>query len=175
MLAPAQESTPARPTCCATVPRRRTYLAAHTAQSVNEFQEMIRHCHSHTPVVVGDIAVALSEPAIIGHGIFLDHHPLGAGQPRGPAPSASSKVAHCPTVFMRRAVASHLRRLCAREWGSAPTPIRIAGGDAQRRHGRPYHRRWTTPTRPRGGAQAMRRDDIGKLAVGCRADMVCVD
>ena len=78
----------------------------HAAQSVTEFQEMIRR-HGRTPVQwMKDIGV-LGPHTIIGHGIFLDHHPWvhwSTRQDLDLLADNSVTVAHCPTVFLRRGI-----------------------------------------------------------------------
>src|SRR5215831_17072761 len=53
---------------------RRLPLQIHAAQSVNEFHEMFRR-HGRTPIDWLHSIGALGRHTIIGHGIFLDHHP----------------------------------------------------------------------------------------------------
>ncbi len=78
----------------------------HAAQSVTEFHEMIRR-HGKTPIRwLHDIG-GLGEHAIIGHGIFLDHHPWLHWSSRDDLAllaQSGATVAHCPTVFLRRGI-----------------------------------------------------------------------
>ncbi|WP_281685325.1 amidohydrolase family protein [Thalassobaculum salexigens] len=193
MLAPAQIDT------CSADLLRDSYDYAqeknlpwqtHAAQSVNEFQEMIRR-HGRTPVQwMSDIGV-LGEHAIIGHGIFLDHHPWVHWSTREDLrllADSGTTVAHCPTVFMRRGIT--LRTF----GGYVREGINMGiGTDTYPHNFLEEMRNVATVARTIaetvddlntsdifnaatvGGARALRRDDIGKLAVGCRADLVCVD
>ena len=110
MLAPAQVDT-----CSAALIRdsiayageKDLRLQIHAAQSVVEFHEMTRR-HGLTPVQwLHDIG-ALGERTIIGHGVFLDHHPWlhwTTSRDLGLLADNGVTVAHCPTVFLRRGIA----------------------------------------------------------------------
>lgn len=91
-----------------TMPRNATCpYQIHAAQSVNEFIEMIRR-HGCTPIRWMDEIGILDERSIIGHGIFLDHHPWLHWSTRDDLALLAERgvtVAHCPTVFMRRGIA----------------------------------------------------------------------
>ena len=71
----------------------------HAAQSVTEFQEIIRR-HGKTPIQWMDDIGVLGEHTIIGRGIFLDHHPWVHWSTRRDLDllaNAGVTVAHCPT------------------------------------------------------------------------------
>ena len=161
----------------------------HAAQSVTEFHEIVRR-HGKTPVQWMKEIGAVGEHAIIGHGIFLDHHPWVHWSTRDDlrilADSATT-VAHCPTVFMRRGIA--LRTF----GGYVREGINMGiGTDTYPHNFLEEMRNVATVARAVaetvddlntsdifnaatvGGAKALRRDDIGKLEVGARADLVCV-
>ncbi len=162
----------------------------HAAQSMNEFTEMIRR-HGRTPIRWMDGIGTLSERTIIGHGIFLDHHPwlhwpttddLGLLAQRGVT------VAHCPTVFMRRGIAlntfgSYLEagvnmgigtdtypHNMLDEMRNAATIARAVAGTVDDLNTSDIFDAATI-----GGAKALRRDDLGRLAPGAKADLVLVD
>lgn len=162
----------------------------HAAQSVAEFHEMQRR-HGKTPIRFLHSVGALGERSVIGHAIFLDHHPWLHWTSREDldllADNAVS-VAHCPTVFMRRGISlrtlgAYLRRginvgigtdtyphNLLDEMRSALYCARIAGESvADLTTGDVFDAATI------GGANALRRDDIGRLAPGCRADLVLVD
>lgn len=162
----------------------------HAAQSVNEFHEMIRR-HGKTPIRWLDDIGALGDHAIIGHGIFLDHHPWLHWTSRddlGILARTGTTVAHCPTVFMRRGIAlrsfGDYRRAginlgigtdtyphnFLEEMRNAGTVARIAVGSVDDLDTSDIFNAATI-----GGAAALRRDDIGRLAPGCKADLVLVD
>lgn len=162
----------------------------HAAQSVVEFHEITRR-HGYTPIGWLDSMGLLSERAIIGHGIFLDDHPSTPWHTRtdlSRLAETGTTVAHCPTVFARRGISlkdiGRYRRAGVNlGLGTDTYPhnmldeMRLAAYVAR-----------TQATDPRtlssadlfhaatiGGAQALGRDDIGRLAVGCRADFSLVD
>ena len=162
----------------------------HAAQSVNEFQEMVRR-HGRTPIQwMEDIGV-LGEHSIIGHGIFLDHHPWVHWSTRDDLRLLADRgatVAHCPTVFMRRGIAlrtfgGYVREGINMGIGTDTYPHNfleemrnvgtIARAVAETVDDLNTSDIFNAATV--GGARALRRDDIGRLAVGARADLVCVD
>ncbi len=162
----------------------------HAAQSVVEFHEITRR-HGLTPIAWLDSMGLLNERAIIGHGIFLDDHPSTRWHTdsdlRRLAETGTS-VAHCPTVFARRGITMknfgrYVRAGVNMGLGTDTYPhnmldeMRLAAYLAR-----------TQATDPRavttteifdaatvGGARALGRDDIGRLAPGARADLVLVD
>lgn len=162
----------------------------HAAQSVNEFHEMVRR-HGKTPIRwLHDIG-ALGEHSIIGHGIFLDHHPWLHWTTRedlGLLAETEATVAHCPTVFLRRGITlrsfgDYVRagvklgigtdtypHNMLEEMRSAANHARTIAGTVDDLQTLDIFNAATT-----GGAQALRRDDIGRLEVGAKADLVLVD
>jgi cytosine/adenosine deaminase-related metal-dependent hydrolase len=162
----------------------------HTAQSVVEFHEITRR-HGHTPVGWLDSQGLLSERTILGHGIFLDDHPRTRWHTETDLirlAETGTTVAHCPTVFARRGIAlrnlgRYVRGGVNMGLGTDTYPhnfldeMRLAAYIARTQGESP---RALTSTElfevaTVGGAKALRRDDIGKLAPGCRADLVLVD
>ena len=162
----------------------------HAAQSVVEFHEITRR-HGMTPIGWLDSMDLLNDRAIIGHGIFLDDHPTTPWHTHSDLDrlaDTGTTVAHCPTVFARRGITMknfgrYKRRGVNMGLGTDTYPhnmldeIRLAAYLAR-----------TQATDPRavtttelfdaatiGGAKALGRDDIGRLAAGCRADFVLVD
>jgi cytosine/adenosine deaminase-related metal-dependent hydrolase len=162
----------------------------HAAQSVVEFHEITRR-HGMTPIGWLDSMGLLNDRAIVGHGIFLDDHPTTPWHTRSDLDrlaETGTTVAHCPTVFARRGITMknfgrYKRRGVNMGLGTDTYPhnmldeIRLAAYLAR-----------TQATDPRavtttelfdaatiGGAKALGRDDIGRLAAGCRADFVLVD
>ena len=169
---------------------RRLSWQIHAAQSVVEFHEITRR-HGLTPIGWLDSLGVLNDRAITGHGIFLDHHPSTPWHTDTDLKrlaETGTTVAHCPTVFARRGITlKHLGRYkrsgVNMGLGTDTYPhnmldeMRLAAYLAR-----------TQATDPRslttaelfeaatiGGAKALGRDDIGRLAAGCRADFVVVD
>ncbi|RVT95906.1 N-ethylammeline chlorohydrolase [Rhodovarius crocodyli] len=162
----------------------------HAAQSVVEFHEITRR-HGFTPIQWLHEMGLLDERAVIGHGIFLDDHPSTPWHTRRDIDilaDTGTTVAHCPTVFARRGIAmkdfGRYRRSGVNMGVGTDTyphnmldELRLVAYLARTQANDP---RTTTTTEifnaaTIGGARALGRDDIGKLAVGCRADFVVVD
>jgi 5-methylthioadenosine/S-adenosylhomocysteine deaminase len=162
----------------------------HAAQSVNEFHEMIRR-HGVTPIQWLQDIGALGPHAIIGHAIFLDHHPWLHWTSRNDLSilrDTGTTVAHCPTVFMRRGITlqsfGEYRRAginlgigtdtyphnFLEEMRGVGNFARIAMGTVDDLETRDVFEAATT-----GGARALGRDDIGRIAPGCKADLVLAD
>lgn len=162
----------------------------HAAQSVNEFVEMMRR-YGKTPIQWMDEIGILGDRTIIGHGIFLDHHPWlhwSSKDDLGLLADRGATVAHCPTVFMRRGIAlntfgSYIRAGVNMGLGTDTYPhnyldeIRNAGTVARSVAGTVDDLNTSDLFNAAtiGGAKALRRDDIGRLSVGAKADFVVVD
>ncbi len=170
--------------------RRGISFTLHAAQSRVEFDEITRR-HGMTPIAWLDSLGILGPRTLIGHGIFLDHHswvhwPTRTDLSRLAATGTS--VAHCPTVFSRRGILFEnfgryrdagvnigigtdtypLNML--EELRSAAIFARFDEGNAfAASAGQVFHAATI------GGAKALARDDIGRIAVGAKADVVAVD
>jgi 5-methylthioadenosine/S-adenosylhomocysteine deaminase len=162
----------------------------HAAQSVTEFNEMTRR-HGRTPIQwMKDIGV-MGEHTIIGHGIFLDHHPWVHWSTRQDMDILADNgvtVAHCPTVFMRRGIAlrtfgGYVRHGINMGIGTDTYPHNYLEemrnvGTVARAVAETVDDLNTSDifnAATIGGAKALRRDDLGRLAVGAKADIVLVD
>src|ERR1700691_3417258 len=162
----------------------------HAAQSVSEFHEITRR-HGYTPIGWLDQLGLLSERSIIGHGIFLDDHPSTRWHTRtdlARLAETGTTVAHCPTVFARRGITlkdfgRYLRAGVNMGVGTDTYPhnmldeMRLVSYLARTQATNPRTMKSTDlfEAATVGGARALGRDDIGRLAVGCRADLVLVD
>jgi len=162
----------------------------HAAQSVVEFHEITRR-HGLTPIGWLDEMGLLSERSIIGHGIFLDDHPSTRWHTENDLDrlaATGTTVAHCPTVFARRGITlKHFGRYRKRGVnmgvGTDTYPhnmldeLRLVSYLARTQSGDPRSLTSTDlfDAATIGGAKALGRDDIGRLAPGCRADFVMVD
>ena len=193
MLAPAQIDTCTEELLLASVEAAKSRNAAvqiHASQSVVEFREMASR-HGMTPLQwLADIGF-LYDGVIVAHCIFIDEHswirwPFRGDLERMVASGAS--VAHCPNIFARRGILlenfGKYRRL----------GINIGLGTDTFPHNFIDEMRWATvlckvsaqnveatsladvlEAATIGGAKALRRDDIGRLAVGAKADLSLVD
>lgn len=165
-------------------------FTTHAAQSVVEFNEMVRR-HGMTPVQwAGEIGV-LGPQCVLGHGMFIDSHSsmrwhtdtdldLLAG--------TGTSVAHCPTPFARYGdkledFGRYVRAGVNMGIGTDTAPhnlieemrwalvlAHIAAKDIHTAHTADVFHAATV-----GGAKALLRDDLGRLAPGMKADLVVVD
>jgi 5-methylthioadenosine/S-adenosylhomocysteine deaminase len=169
---------------------RRLPLQIHASQSVVEFQEVMRR-HGRTPIGWLREIGALGENAIIGHAIFLDHHSWLHWPTRNDLvdlAETGTTVAHCPTVFSRRGIllenfgdyraagvnlgigTDTFPHNFVEELRTAAIMARVAAGNA---HAVTAADIFTAATI--GGARALDRGDLGRIAPGAKADFVMVD
>lgn len=162
----------------------------HAAQSVVEFNEITRR-HGMTPFEWLDDLGVLKPGAIIGHGIFLndyDHVFWPEAEDFALLQGSGAAVAHCPTVFQRRGIAMNTVGRYIR--GGVPVGI---GTDTYPHNmleelrnalylsrvisKNPYDLRTSDifDAATLGGAAILGRDDIGRLAVGAKADLFLAD
>ncbi len=161
-------------------------LTLHTSQSVNEFQEMIRR-HGRTPIEwLRDIGF-LGPDVILGHAIitagesWANYH----GDDIGILAETGTSVAHAVWVFARRGIAMesfprYLARGVNMTLGTDTCPQSIV--EAMRWTavvGKIVDRRTEVATAADvfnaatlGGAQALGRGDLGRIAPGAEADLL---
>jgi 5-methylthioadenosine/S-adenosylhomocysteine deaminase len=165
-------------------------FTVHVAQSVTEVREMIRR-HGKTPIQWAQEIGILGPDSILGHALFLDTHSWirwwTEADLRLIAENGSS-VAHCPTPFARYGqimenFGDYLRAGVNMGLGTDTAPhnlveemrkaavlARIAARDIA-----------TVTTSDLlyaatvGGAKALMRDDLGRIAADKKADLVVVD
>ncbi len=170
--------------------RRNLPWQVHAAQSVVEFHEITRR-HGVTPIAWLDQLGVLSGRSIIGHGIFLDDHPSTRWHTTSDLArlaETGTTVAHCPTVFARRGITlkdfgRYTRAGVNMGVGTDTYPhnmldeLRLLAYLARTQAGDPRTLNSTDLFNAAtiNGAKALHRDDIGRLAPGCRADLVMVD
>jgi 5-methylthioadenosine/S-adenosylhomocysteine deaminase len=169
---------------------RKLPLQIHAAQSPVEVHEMIKR-HGKTSIAWLDELGVLGAQTTIGHGIFLDHHSwmkLPTRDDLGRLARSGTSVAHCPTVFSRRGIVlEHFGAYRAagvnlgigtdtfphnmvEEMRTAGIAARIAAGDVHSVRANDLFHAATV-----GGAKALGRDDIGRIAPGMKADLVLID
>ena len=169
---------------------RKIPFTVHIAQGVSEVQEMIRR-HGKTPIQWAAETGLLGPTTILGHAIFLDSHSWVRWWTKSDLKAIADNgctVAHCPTPFVRYGqimenFGDYLRAGVNMGLGTDTTPhnmleemrkaailARVAARDIN-----------TVTTADMlhaatiGGANAVLRQDIGRLAPGMKADIVVVD
>jgi 5-methylthioadenosine/S-adenosylhomocysteine deaminase len=170
--------------------RRGIVWQTHAAQSVPEFRAMVART-GKTPVQwLADIGM-LDETAMLAHAIYLDHHSQLAWHSRddlGVLAESGAAIAHCPLTFTRwgtvlETFLSYRDAGVRISMGNDTGPvnmleeIRCAFTQARVADNNPtslsMSEVFTAATL--GGADALGRTDIGRIAVGAKADMVLVD
>jgi cytosine/adenosine deaminase-related metal-dependent hydrolase len=165
-------------------------LTVHCAQSVNEFQVMIDR-HGKSPVQFARDLGILSPRTVLGHAIFIDDHSWVRWHTHTDLAAlvdTGTNVAHCPSPFARyghtledfgryrRAgvnlgigtdVAPHN---VIEEMRLAAILARVSARDITTTSVAALFHAATV-----GGAEALGRNDIGRLASGAKADLVLVD
>src|SRR5207253_7451861 len=165
-------------------------LTVHIAQSVLEVQEMIRR-HGKTPVQWAHDIGILGPDTILGHALFLDSHSWVRWWTKTDLAliaDTGSSVAHCPTPFARYGqvmenFGDFLRAGVNMGLGTDTTPhnlveemrkaavlARIAARDIATVTTSDLLHAATI-----GGAKALMREDLGRIAPNCKADLVIVD
>jgi cytosine/adenosine deaminase-related metal-dependent hydrolase len=165
-------------------------LQIHAAQSLVEFAEMTRR-HGVTPLQWLDGLGLLDAQTIVAHAIFIDEHSWTAWGSRSDLAilaGSGASVAHCPTVFVRHGmVLEHFARYRAAGvnlgLGTDTYPhnmleeLRMAALLARvpQRHVQGAGVAEVFEAATLGGAKALGRDDLCRLAPGAKADIVLVD
>ena len=165
-------------------------FTVHIAQSVNEVNEML-HRHGKTPIQWAAELGLLGPSTILGHAIFLDHHSWIRWWSRkdiGLIAEHGASVAHCPSPFARygqvlESFGDYVRaginlgmgtdvapHNLIEEMRKASSLARIAARDIHSVKLADFLHAATV-----GGAKALLRDDLGRLAPGRKADIVLVD
>ncbi|MDP6563368.1 MAG: amidohydrolase family protein [Alphaproteobacteria bacterium] len=162
----------------------------HLSQSVVEFNEIVRR-HGVTPVQFAESIGLLGPTTILGHCIFIDQHSSlrwHSRQDLGILADSGTSIAHCPSPFARYGdaledVGGYLRAGVNVGMGTDVAPhnlieemrlalilSHVATKDIHASSTADLFQMATV-----NGAKALLRDDIGRLAPGCKADVVLVD
>ncbi|MCG8542995.1 MAG: amidohydrolase family protein [Alphaproteobacteria bacterium] len=162
----------------------------HAAQSLTEIHEMTQR-HGKTPVQWLDDLGVLGPRTTLGHCIFTDAHEWTHWPIKGDLETLArtgTTVAHCPVVFSRygqtmQSLGGYMRAGINIGIGTDTAPhnmleemrqalilSRVASGDMYDIATTEVFNAATI-----GGAKAYGRDDIGRLAVGAKADLVLLD
>ncbi|MGB3315010.1 MAG: amidohydrolase family protein [Albidovulum sp.] len=171
---------------------RKVPWQTHAAQLITEFQEITRR-HGMTPIRWMQSLGVLAPGSIVAHCILLDHHSqMRSWGERGELEllaDSGAAVAHNPTVFARQSA------LALEDFGRyRALGIPVGIGTDTFPHNLIEEMRLAmllarvTSARVEGAsitdvfnavtidaAQALQRDDIGRLAVGAKADIVLLD
>ena len=176
--------------CKAAAEDRGIPLQTHASQSVAEFREMVRR-HRKTPIEwMQDIGV-LGPNTLIGHGINIDQHPwVGYHEHKDLERLAKTgtTVVHCPRAFaqwgdMMQSLGGYRAAEVNMALGTDCYPhdmieeMRIAGLISKVASGNVdlLKTQDVFETATLGAAKALGRDDLGRIAVGAKADIVLVD
>jgi len=165
-------------------------LQTHAAQSVMEFREMIRR-HGKTPIGwLYDIGV-LGNNMLLGHAINIDQHPwVNHHEHRDLERLAQTgtTVVHCPRAFaqwgdMMRSLGGYRAAGVNMALGTDCYPhdmieeMRIAGlmSKVASGHVDLLKTQDVFEVATLSAAKALNRDDLGRIAVGAKADLALVD
>lgn len=162
----------------------------HASQSVVEFYEMTDR-HGKTPIQWAHDLGVLGPGSSLGHAIFIDEHSWVHWPTHDDLTilaETGTAVAHCPTVFSRyghqlQDFGRYLRAGVTMGLGTDTFPhnmieemrtaMILARAAAQNMQTVTTAEMFHAATV--GGAEILRRDDIGRLAPGAKADLVLVD
>lgn len=169
---------------------RNLALTTHAAQSVMEFHEMVRR-HGVTPIQFAERIGLLGAGTILAHSIFIDEHSWLQWWTRRDLDclvESGTSVAHCPTPFSRYGqtlenLGKYLRKginvgigtdvaphNVIEEMRTAVVLGRISAGDINSLKTADVLSMATV-----GGARSIGRNDLGRIEVGARADLVLVE
>jgi cytosine/adenosine deaminase-related metal-dependent hydrolase len=167
----------------------------HTAQSLSELHESLRRYGKTAVQFLHDIGF-LGERVILTHLLYTTLNPMG-GFPKNDTTDVrlladtGTTVAHCPVLYSRgvrgegmlRSFGTFLRLGCNMTLGTDTFPLdmiremrgavimgKLADQDPVAVTARDVFNAATL-----GGAKALGRDDLGRLALGAKADIVIVD
>ena len=161
-------------------------LALHVSQSVNEFQEMIRR-HGLTPIEWLEQIGFLGPDVILGHAIVVGNTSWANyfADDIGILADTGANVAHCVWVFARRGIAmesfhQYRERGVSMTLGTDTSPqsmleaLRWAAVVSKivDRRTEVATARDVFDVATLGGAQALGRDDLGRIAPGAKADLL---
>lgn len=164
-------------------------IQIHAAQNIPEVQQMIAK-YGHTPVeLLADTGV-LGPDTILGHCIYVNSHSAieRAGDDLGLLAESGTSIAHSPqkfvyTGFVIESFQRYLDRGINMTIGTDAAPfdyvleMRLAAqaGKLIERQGAVVRSTDLFNAATLGGARALGREDIGRLAPGARADLIIVD
>lgn len=162
----------------------------HLGQSVHEFHEITRR-YGTTPVgFLYDLGV-LDSATTLAHAIFLDHHPSVFWHEKEDLQRimrCGVNVVHCPVTFAYRGAAMHSLAAYVRSGinmaiGTDTFPhdmlnemrLALMISKVVTQHVDALRLEDVFESATVGAARAIGRDDLGRLSVGAKADIVLVD
>lgn len=165
-------------------------LQLHSGQAVQEFHEMVRRHGCTATRFLQDLGV-LGPRTSIAHSIFIDRHPLinwHEDRDIEILAETGTSVAHCPMTFAYRGVAmydfgTYLKAGVNMALGTDTYPhnmvdeMRVAlfAAKAAKRHVSHTRTQDMFHAATLGGARLLGRSDIGRLAIGAKADLFLLD
>ena len=164
-------------------------LRLHCCQSVYEF-ELVRKLRGHTPLGWLEDLRLLGERAILPHGIYVSGHPqvsLEGDEDLRRLVGSGATIAHCPLVFGRDG--EHLSSFAAYQargvrfgMGTDTFPADMVANirlglmlSHQDQVAPPATAADLYTAATLGGARALGRDDLGRIACGAKADVTVFD
>jgi cytosine/adenosine deaminase-related metal-dependent hydrolase len=165
-------------------------ITIHGAQTMAEHEELLRRSGETAPQMMERLGL-LGPDLIIGHCIFLDHHGWTRQRTRddlGRLARSGTTVAHCPVTFARsgmtlQTLGGYRRAGVNVGLGTDSYPFnmleemrealicsRVTAGSVFDLDTGTLFDIATT-----GGAKALGRDDLGRITVGAKADLVLID
>jgi cytosine/adenosine deaminase-related metal-dependent hydrolase len=193
MIAPGQADTCLAETfekAMAAAESRNLVMQTHAGQTLSEFHEMTRRT-GRTPIQWLHQIGALGKRSIVAHCIFVDEHSWTrwhSHEDLALLADSGATVAHCPVVFSRyghklESFGKYRRAGINLGIGTDTSPhnlleemreavilSRVAAGRIDDATSTDVFNAATI-----GGATALGRDDIGRLAPGAKADIVLID
>jgi cytosine/adenosine deaminase-related metal-dependent hydrolase len=169
---------------------RKLPFTVHCSQAVTEVQEMIRR-HGKTSIQWAHDLGLTGQGSILGHALFIDTHSWinwHTTRDRALLAETGTAVAHCPSPFARYGhvmenLGAYLKDGITIGFGTDVSPhnlleemrkgavlARVAARDIRAVSTADVFHAATI-----GGATALMRDDLGRLAPGKKADIVLVD
>jgi cytosine/adenosine deaminase-related metal-dependent hydrolase len=164
-------------------------IEIHAAETVDEYHEIKRR-HGMTPIQLLRQTGLLAPDLILGHCIYVPNHHLvnEEGNDLELIASAGATVAHCPWIFARRGTgmesfARYKSKGITLGMGTDSFPqdiiaeMRCALVTCKLLEGRNDAVTISDVfyAATVGGAKALGRDDLGRLAPGCQADIITID
>ncbi|NIX75841.1 amidohydrolase family protein [Microvirga terricola] len=170
--------------------KRSIPVTIHAAQTMAEHEELLRRTGETAPAFLERLGI-LGPDLILGHSIFLDHHSWTRQRTRddlGRLAKSGTSIAHCPVTFARsgmtlESLGAYRRAGVNVGIGTDSYPFNMLEEMREamicsRVSGRSVFDLDTATlftAATVGGATALGRTDIGRLAPGSKADFVLVD